>query len=440
MSNYDIYVLEFKIFRAHSRRIIEAMTSLHPSLKAVAIIGAGPAGLMAAEVLSEHSLTVDVYDAKPSAGRKFLVAGTGGMNLTHSEPFDAFLSRYGDRRADLLPMLTAFGANELRQWAQELGFDTFVGTSQRVFPEGMKSAPLLRAWLERLRSAGVRFHFRHEWLGWDEDLALRFGTPDGEIACKPDATVLALGGSSWPVTGSTGAWVEILRQCGVEVAPLRPSNCGFNVDWSAHFRERFAVQPLKSVALTFVDARGEAFSRQGEFVMTENGLEGSLIYAASARLRDTIEAQGSVTIHLDLAPDWMHQRLADRLSQPRGSRSVSSHLKKAVGISGLKAGLLWEFVPKEDFQEAHKLASWIKALPVTLLSPRPLEEAISSAGGVRFEALDERLMLKSMPGVFCAGEMLDWEAPTGGYLLTACFSTGHWAGEGVLAWCEAYQA
>ena len=410
------------------------MTTLPPSSKTVAIIGAGPAGLMAAEVLSEHGLVVDVYDAKPSAGRKFLVAGTGGLNLTNSEPFEAFLSRYGARRENLLPMLTAFGADELRQWAHELGFGIFVGSSGRVFPEGMKSAPLLRAWLERLRKAGVRFHFRHEWLGWNDDLTTRFATPSGEVALKPDATVLALGGGSWPVTGSTGAWVEILRQHGVEVAPLKPSNCGFDVNWSAHFRTRFAGQPLKSVVVSFVDSERE-FSRQGEFVMTETGLEGSLIYACSARLRDAIEAGGSATIHLDLAPDWTHRRLVGRLSRPRGSRSISSHLKKAVGISGLKAGLLWEFVSKEDFQDAHKLASWIKALPVMLLSPRPLEEAISSAGGLRFEALDARLMLKSMPGVFCAGEMLDWEAPTGGYLLTACFSTGRWAGAGVLAWC-----
>ncbi len=410
------------------------MTPNHPSSKTVAIIGAGPAGLMAAEVLSGHGLVVDVYDAKPSAGRKFLVAGTGGLNLTHSEPFEDFLFRYGDRRENLLPILRAFGAEHLRKWADELGFGTFVGSSGRVFPDSMKSAPLLNAWLERLRRSGVQFHFRHKWLGWDDDQAIRFGTPEGEIAVKPDATVLALGGGSWPVTGSTGEWVDILRQRDVDIAPLKPSNCGFNVRWSAHFRAHFAGQPLKSVVVSFVDLQGELFQRQGEFVMTETGLEGSLIYACSARLREAIEAQGNVTIHLDLAPDWTYERLVDRLSQPRGSRSISSHLRKTVGISGLKAGLLWEIVSKEDFQDAHKLASWIKALPMTLLSPRPVEEAISSAGGLRFEALNERLMLKSIPGVFCAGEMLDWEAPTGGYLLTACFSTGRWVGEGVLAW------
>jgi uncharacterized flavoprotein (TIGR03862 family) len=300
----------------------------------------------------------------------------------------------------------------------------------------MKSASLLRVWLERLRKAGVHFHFRHEWLGWGGDQALRFATPDGESTLKPDATVLALGGGSWPVTGSTGAWVEILRQRGVDFAPLKPSNCGFNVNWSAHFRARFAGQPLKSVVVSFTDSQGEPFRQQGEFVMTESGLEGSLIYTCSSRLRDMIEAQGNATIHLDLAPDWTPERLVDRLAQPCGSRSMSSHLKKAVGISGLKAGLLWEFLPRDDFRDEHKLSSFIKDLPVTIISPRPLEEAISSAGGVRFEALDAHLMLKSMPGVFCAGEMLDWEAPTGGYLLTACFSTGCWAGLGVLEWLK----
>jgi uncharacterized flavoprotein (TIGR03862 family) len=408
--------------------------SLSP--KNVAVIGAGPAGLMAATFLSQQGVQVNVYEAKPSAGRKFLVAGKGGLNLTHSEPFEGFLSRYGSRRVNLLPMLKVFGTDELRQWAHEMGFDTFVGTSGRVFPEGMKSAPLLRAWLERLRKAGVRFNFRHEWQGWGNDHALRFSTPDSETALKPDATVLALGGGSWPKTGSTGAWVEILRQHGVELAPLKPANCGFDVNWSEHFRTRFAGQPLKSAVVSFTDLQGEAFNQRGEFVVTEAGLEGSLIYACSSRLRDMIEAQGNATIHLDLAPDWTHERLVDRLAQPRGSRSISSHVRKAVGISGLKAGLLWEFTPKDDFRDEQKLASFIKDLPVTLISPRPLEEAISSAGGVRFEALDERLMLKSMPGVFCAGEMLDWEAPTGGYLLTACISTGRWAGLGVLEWLK----
>ncbi len=407
------------------------------ALKTVAVIGAGPAGLMAAEILCEKGVIVDVYDAKPSAGRKFLVAGKGGLNLTHSEPREDFLSRYGTRRAELEPILISFGSDELRQWARDLGFETFVGTSGRVFPEGMKSAPILRAWLDRLRAAGARFHFRHEWKGWGESRALLFSRPDGEAIVNADATVLALGGGSWPKLGSTGAWIEILRQHKVDIAPLKPSNCGFNIAWSEHFRNRFAGQPIKSVRLSFTDLQGETFSQQGEFVATETGVEGSLIYAFSARLRDEIEAQGEVVIHLDLAPDWSHRRLVDRLSQPRGSRSLSSHLKKAVGISGVKAGLLWEFVSKNDFADAEKLATFIKDLRVTLLSTRPLEEAISSAGGVRFEELDERLMLKSMPGVFCAGEMLDWEAPTGGYLLTACFSTGRWAGLGVVEWLKA---
>ena len=409
--------------------------SLSP--KNVAVIGAGPAGLMAATLLSQQGVQVNVYEAKPSAGRKFLVAGKGGLNLTHSEPREGFLSRYGKRRENLEPMLAAFGADGLRKWVHELGFETFVGTSGRVFPEGMKSSPILRAWLEHLREEGVHFHFRHEWLGWDKNGSLRFLSPAGETSVQADAVVLALGGGSWPKLGSTGTWVEILRQRGVEVAPLKPSNCGFDVGWSEHFRTRFAGQPLKSVALSFTDLQGERLSKQGEFIVTETGVEGSLIYAFSAWLREEIETQGKVVIHLDLMPDWSHQRLVDRLSQPRGSRSLPSYLKKAVGIQGVRAGLLWEFVPKEDFADPHVLAAAIKTLPVPLLSPRPLEEAISSAGGVCFEDLDERLMLKSMPGVFCAGEMLDWEAPTGGYLLTACFSTGRWAGSGVLEWLKA---
>ena len=406
------------------------------STKKVAIIGAGPAGLMAATVLTQQGVQVNIYEAKPSAGRKFLVAGKGGLNLTHSEPLNDFLSRYRKRRQILEPMLAAFGPDELRKWAHDLGFETFVGTSGRVFPKGMKSSPILRAWLEQLREAGVHFHYRQTWLGWDKNSSLRFQTPNGKISVQADAVVLALGGGSWPKLGSTGTWVEILHQRGVDVMPLKPSNCGFDVGWSEHFRTRFAGQPLKPVAISFITSRGERLGQQGEFIITETGVEGSLIYAFSSWLRDEIEMQGKFVIHLDLMPDWSHQRLVDRLSQPRGSRSLSSHLKKTVGIQGVKAGLLWEFVPKEDFENPDVLAACIKALPVPLISPRPLKEAISSAGGIRFEGLDEWLMLKSMPGVFCAGEMLDWEAPTGGYLLTASISTGRWAGMGVLEWLK----
>ena len=389
---------------------------------------------MAAEVLIQDGARVDLYDAMPSAGRKFLVAGKGGLNLTHSEPLEQFLARYGKRRPQLEPLLTDFGPEQLRAWAGELGIETFVGTSGRVFPVGMKTAPLLRAWLERLRLAGVTFHQHHKWLGWNADNSLRFETPEGEISMQAQAVVLALGGGSWPQTGSTGAWAALLSGRGVTVAPLKPSNCGFDVAWSEHFRTRFAGQPLKTVALSFTDSKGNTFHQQGEFVVTETGVEGSLVYAFSASLRDEIEASGRAVIRLDLAPGWTHERLAGRLSGPRGSRSTAGHLEKRVGIKGVKAGLLWEFVPRTDFADPERLARAIKDLPIPLTAPRPLEEAISSAGGVAFEELDEHLMICSMPGVFCAGEMLDWEAPTGGYLLTACFASGRAAGLGALGW------
>jgi hypothetical protein len=402
----------------------------------VAIIGGGPAGLMAAEVLIQGGARVDLYDSMPSAGRKFLVAGKGGLNLTHSEPFEQFVTRYGDRRAQIEPLLRDFGPDNLGRWAAELGVETFVGTSDRVFPVGMKSAPLLRLWLRRLRDLGVTFHFRHCWTGWHDDGSLRFETPEGEIFVRAGATVLALGGASWPVTGSTGAWVPLLTGRGVPVAPFRPSNCGFDVGWTEHFRSRFAGAPLKTVVASFSDSRGRDFRQQGEFVVTETGVEGSLIYALSAPLRDEIEATGRAILHLDLAPGWTQERLAERLARPRGSKSMASHLEKSVGMKSVKAGLLWEFVPKQDFAEPDRLAAAIKNLPIPLVAARPIEEAISSAGGVAFEALDRHLMLRFLPGVFCAGEMLDWEAPTGGYLLTACFASGRAAGLGALEWAK----
>jgi uncharacterized flavoprotein (TIGR03862 family) len=317
-----------------------------------------------------------------------------------------------------------------------LGIESFVGTSNRVFPVGMKTAPLLRAWLARLRSTGVIFHQRHTWLGWNPDDSLHFDTPAGEISVRAEAVVLALGGGSWPKTGSTGAWLPLLIDRGVAIAPLRPSNCGFDVAWSEHFRTRFAGHPLKSVCLSFKDLKGDQFNQPGEFVVTGTGVEGSLIYAFSALLRDAIQVCGSAVIHLDLAPGWTHERLVERLSRPRGSKSIASHLERSVGFKGVKAGLLWEFVPRADFADPEKLAASIKDLPIPLIAPRPLEEAISSAGGVRFAALDERLMLRNLPGVFCAGEMLDWEAPTGGYLLTACLASGRRAGLGALEWLK----
>ncbi|MBT9591175.1 MAG: TIGR03862 family flavoprotein [Thiobacillus sp.] len=419
---------------------------------AVAVIGAGPAGLMAAEVLAQGGVRVDLYDAMPSVGRKFLLAGVGGMNITHSEPFDAFLSRYGARAAVIQPLLEAFSPDALREWIHGLGVETFIGSSGRVFPRDMKAAPLLRAWLHRLREAGVRFHVRHRWMGWSDEDALRFAIPQGdsdplraearvesyalqgEIAVQTDAVVLALGGGSWAKLGSDGAWAPLLAQRGIDVAPLVPSNCGFDVagGWSEHLRGRFAGQPLKTVALRFTDAVGHSHMRKGELMLSDTGIEGSLVYALSAPLRDTIAAQGAVTVQLDLAPDKTHERVIAEVAHPRGARSLSSHLQSRAGIKGAKMALLHEVLPAAQLNDPIQLANAIKSLPLTLGAPRPLDEAISSAGGVRFESLDETLMLRDLPGVFCAGEMLDWEAPTGGYLLTACFASGRVAGQGAL--------
>lgn len=401
--------------------------------KSVIVIGGGPAGLMAAEVISAHGVKVDVYDSMPSLGRKFLMAGKGGLNITHSEPFEGFVARYGERRKQIEPLLRRFGPQELRRWVHGLGIETFVGTSGRVFPMGMKASPLLRAWLKRLTDSNGAFHLRHRWGGWNADGSLKFETSGGEKLVAPDATVLALGGGSWSRLGSDGAWVPWLERAGVRVEPLKPSNCGFDVNWSPHFRERFDGHPIKSVVLSF-----GSFRQQGEFIVTKEGVEGSLIYAASALIRDEIAANGKAIISLDVAPDRSFEWLSEKLSKPRGSRTMASHLEKTVRIRGAKAGLLREFLSKENFGRVEKLAASIKNLPIPLIAPRPLEEAISSAGGVMFESLTEDLMIRSMPGVFCAGEMLDWEAPTGGYLLTACFASGHTAGMGVLKWLNAY--
>jgi uncharacterized flavoprotein (TIGR03862 family) len=400
-------------------------------MNSIAIIGGGPAGLMAAEVLSEHGVKIDVYDSMPSLGRKFLMAGKSGLNLTHSESFEQFVSRYGNRSKEIERWLKEFTPDNLREWARGLGVETFVGTSGRVFPKEMKASPLLRAWLKRLDEAGVNFHLRHKWIGWSEDKSLIFETPDGIKNIKADAVILALGGGSWSRLGSDGAWVKWLSQAGVKVETLKPSNCGFDVAWSPHFREKFNGHPIKSVILSF-----KSFRQQGEFIVTKEGVEGSVIYAASALIRDTIETKGNAVISLDLSPDRSHEWLVEKLSKPRGSRSMSSHLEKTVGIKGVKAGLLYEFVSKEDFANIEKIASSIKQLSIPFIAPRPLDEAISTAGGVTFESLDENLMLHELRGVFCAGEMLDWEAPTGGYLLTACFASGRVAGQGVLKWLK----
>ncbi|WP_395685167.1 TIGR03862 family flavoprotein [Caenimonas koreensis] len=396
-----------------------------------AIIGAGPAGLMAAEVLSQAGASVDVYDAMPSGGRKFLLAGKGGLNLTHAELFDVFVTRYGARSANVQAWLGEFGPQAVRDWAAGLGIETFVGTSSRVFPKEMKAAPLLRAWIHRLRAAGVRFHMRHRFTGWTAGGHLKFETPAGESTVEAAAVVMAMGGASWPQLGSDGAWLAALEKRGAKVAPLLPSNCGFDVrgGWSAYFRERFAGQPFKSVAIRHGD-----FLRQGEFVATETGVEGSLIYAASAMLRDEVLANGEATFELDLLPGRTAAQVAKEVAHPRGSRSLPSHLKSRLSLDGIKLALLHELVPAEALNDATKLAAAIKALPITVVAARPIAEAISTAGGVTFDSLDENLMVTSAPGVFCAGEMIDWEAPTGGYLLTACLASGRAAGQGVLAY------
>jgi uncharacterized flavoprotein (TIGR03862 family) len=399
---------------------------------------------MAAEVLSAAGVPVSLYDAMPSVGRKFLLAGKGGMNLTHSEPADRFAGRYGERRQQIEALLADFGAGDVRAWALGLGIETFVGSSGRVFPTDMKAAPLLRAWLQRLRhpaggGPGVRFHMRHRWLGWAVDgRTLRFETPSGEQQVQARAVVLALGGGSWARLGSNGAWVPLLAARGVAVAPLLPANCGFDVagGWTEHFRSRFAGQPFKNVAIRFESEAVPVFERQGEFVATQTGVEGSLVYAASALLRNQIVRAGEATLELDLLPAWTAERVQREVAHPRGSRSLSSHLKSRLGLDGIKTAVLYERLGKDAMNDPAQLSRAIKALPLPLVAARPIDEAISSAGGVLFEALDSGLMCEQLPGVFCAGEMLDWEAPTGGYLLTACLASGHRAGQGVLDWLQ----
>lgn len=412
-------------------RVIHMPSQPHRPSPRVAIIGGGPAGLMAAEVLSREGVRTEVFDAMPSVGRKFLLAGVGGMNITHAEAKAQFLSRYGKRREEISGLLGDFDAEALRAWIHDLGIDTFVGSSGRVFPTDMKAAPLLRAWLKRLREQGVLIHTRSRWLGWHPDGALDIQSGSERQPLRVDAMILALGGGSWRRLGSDGAWVPLLQARGVEVEALRPSNCGFEcVGWSELFRDRFAGAPVKPVAMGLP---GDT-PRQGEFVVTGNGIEGSLVYALSAAIRARIETQGAADVLLDLLPNRSHEQIEKALSRPRGSRSMANHLRSQLGIDGVRAGLLRELSPADTYADPARLAAAIKRLPLRLLRPRPLDEAISSAGGVRFEALDRKLMLKVLPGVFCAGEMLDWEAPTGGYLLTACFASGRVAGLGALEW------
>ena len=403
----------------------------------VAIIGGGPAGLMAAEVARAAGLSVAVFDAKGSVGRKFLIAGKGGLNLTHAEPRPGFDARYRERQAEVAAWLDDFDGDALREWARGLGVDTYVGSSDRVFPLDRKAAPLLRGWVRRLRASGVQFHMHHRWIGWSDDRALQFETPGGAIQVQPRATVLALGGGSWPQLGSDGAWVGTLAGRGVDVAPLKPSNCGFDIDWTPHFVQRHAGAPLKPVVAHWTDESGNARQLQGECVATESGIEGSLVYALSPMLREAIERDGQATLHLDLAPGRTRERLQLDLSKPRGKRSRSEHLRRQAGIDGVKAALLHEVLAPTDFDDAARVAGTIKRLPLVLRSARPMAEAISTAGGVRLEALDDTLMRAAIPGLFCAGERLDWEAPPGGYLLTACFASGLRAGRGAVEWLAA---
>ena len=431
----------------------------------IAIIGAGPAGLMAAEVLSAAGHAVHVFDAMPSVGRKFLLAGIGGLNLTHAEPFDRFVSRYGAQAELCASWLRDFDAQAICEWAHGLGIQTFVGTSQRIFPTDMKAAPLLRAWLHRLRhpSQGtpVVFHMRHRWQGMlKQELpkaaptshsqhptyTLSFDTPQGKRTQHAAAVVLAMGGGSWARLGSDGAWVPWLQAQGVEVAPLRPSNCGFDVltmsnntpqvGWSTHFASKFAGHPLKSVALSFGNApglqQGLQFQRKGECVVTQTGIEGSLIYAASALMRDALEQHGTVTCWLNLRPELSAERVLAEVAHPRGARSLSSHLKSRLNLSSMQTALLYELLDTPTLQDPVRLAHALQHLPLRLHAPRPLDEAISSAGGIRTSAVTPALMLHALSGVFAAGEMLDWEAPTGGYLLSACLASGRVAAQGVL--------
>ena len=399
----------------------------------VTIIGGGPAGLMAAEVLSQAGVRVDLYDGMPSVGRKFLLAGVGGMNITHSEAYPAFLSRYAERASDIAPLLRQFGAEALCEWIHGLGIETFVGSSGRVFPTDMKAAPLLRAWLKRLRDQGVVIHTRHRWQGWNADGGLIIHSPEGDKTVHSDAVLLALGGGSWSRLGSDGAWLKLLEDQGVPCTPLQPSNCGFEVSaWSELMVSKFAGAPLKNVAIGLADDK----PRLGECVITATGIEGSLIYALSAPIREAINRDGSATVHIDLLPGKPLDKVQAALAKPRGSRSMSKHLHSQLGLDGVKAALLRELAPTGHFNDPAQLAVNIKALPLTLVKTRPMDEAISTAGGVPFEALDERLMLTQLPGVFCAGEMLDWEAPTGGYLLTGCFASGRMAGRGMLEWLQ----
>lgn len=394
----------------------------------IAIIGGGPSGLMAAEILSLQNHSVTVYDSMPTVARKFLLAGKSGLNITHSENFERFAGRFATSSARLRSALDAFKPEDVRSWAEDLGTETFVGSSGRIFPKAMKASPLLRAWLKRLEARGVRILTRHRWIGFD-GRALTFETPDGPKNVHSDATLLALGGASYPRLGSDAGWLMALKDKGVDIADFRPANCGFDVAWSDPFRERFEGEALKSVTAT-----SGAGTIPGEFVISRHGIEGSLVYAHAAVLRDCLEKDGTAALTIDLAPGRSHDRLAKDLARQDSKMSFSNRLRKGAGLEGVKSATLREIAPEASRTDPKALADLIKTLPITVLRPRPIAEAISSAGGVRWSAVDDAYMLKALPGVFVAGEMIDWEAPTGGYLLTACFATGRAAARGIDAW------
>jgi hypothetical protein len=402
----------------------------------ICIIGGGPAGLMAAEQLTNAGYQVDLFEAMPTVGRKLLLAGIGGLNLTHSEPYPQFCERYSEAQAFLQPSLDAFKPNNLREWCQSLGIETFIGTSGRVFPSDMKAAPLLRAWLKRLTQQGLRIHTRHYWQGWQADKQLQFQTPKGLIVKPYDILLLALGGGSWRKLGCDGLWLNYLQNQGIQTTAFKPSNGGFKVNWSNFIRQRFAGAPLKSITLSFTDLKGQTETRQGEFIINQDGVEGSLIYAFSARLRDRLYSQQSATIYLDLLPHLQAATLHELLSKRPKQKSLSSYLKSRLKLDDLKTALVFEALGADKTPSVAQLTILLKQLPLSLIDTFPIDKAISTAGGICLSELDEHLMLKRLPAVFCAGEMLDWEAPTGGYLLTACFATGKQAGQGILKWLK----
>ncbi|MBV16151.1 MAG: aminoacetone oxidase family FAD-binding enzyme [Thalassospira sp.] len=386
-----------------------------PNGKTAMIIGAGPAGLMAAERLAGEGYGVTLYEGMPSAGRKFLMAGKSGLNITHSEDLETFLTRYGASRERLEPHLRKFGPAQIRDWCTGLGIETFVGSSGRVFPTAMKASPLLRAWLKRLDGLGCKIHYRHYWTGWNDADQAVFKTPDGEITAQADITILALGGGSWKRLGSDGKWMDILQNTGIKCTPFKPANCGFDVNWTDHLIEKCAGQPVKPVSLTC-----GSHTVRGEFVIAKTGVEGSAVYAISATLRDQWLETGTATVTLDLCPDRTLEDVTTRLTKPRSKNSLGNHLRKTLGLDATKTALIFEVTPRETLNDLTKFATAIKALPIKITKPRPIDEAISTAGGVAWEELDETFQLKNRPGTYCLGEMVDWEAPTGGYLLSGC--------------------